>query len=62
MSYDSPDTITDGVRLKVIESWMLYEKRAQDSQCSSLCSSFDSYDLQTLITALFYRPKSQTRR
>lgn len=28
MSYDSPDSITDGVRLKVIKSWLFQEKRA----------------------------------
>lgn len=31
MSYDSPDTITDGVRLKVIKTGLFYKKRALES-------------------------------
>lgn len=41
MSYDSPDTVTDGMRVKVIKAWMLRENRALlvhlDSQCSLFC-------------------------
>lgn len=56
MSYDGPDTITDGVRLKVIKTGLFM----RDVRWSLCCS--DSLDLHTLTRALFSRLKSQTRR